>query len=137
MSSAPVSPTYKGRILGIVVLAVAQFSIGSIHVFFGFWLLFATSHISAQSPVNLQHLHFGFWSADSLLCLWNLAWQKLGLAWHCCSFPVCYRRRCFDTSEFAQHPRHSKASCGSRNRLQSYSLVVSVSKTHQSPIQGL
>lgn len=54
ISSAPVSPTYKGRILGIIVLTVTQLAIGIIHVFFGFLLLFAESSagfiISAQPP---------------------------------------------------------------------------------------
>ena len=65
ISSAPVSPTYKGRILGIVVLAVAQFTIGVIHVFSGFLLLFAspstTFILSAQLPeiYSIYTLAFG------------------------------------------------------------------------------
>jgi hypothetical protein len=43
MSGAPVFPTYRGRILGIVVLTAAQFMIGIIHVFSGVWLVFVGS----------------------------------------------------------------------------------------------
>ena len=80
ISSAPVSPTYKGRILGIVVLAVAQFTIGVIHVFFGFWLLYATSHISAQSPLiySVYTLAFG---VLTLFCAYGI-WRGRSWGWH-------------------------------------------------------
>jgi hypothetical protein len=65
VSRTHVFPTYKGRILGIVVLAVAQFTIGVIHVFFGFLLLFASPStafiLSAQLPeiYSIYTLAFG------------------------------------------------------------------------------
>jgi len=45
--------TYRGRSIGIVVLTVLQFLVGSVHVFFGLWLLAAGSQptfVSGQSP---------------------------------------------------------------------------------------
>ena len=80
MSSVHVFPTYKGRILGIVVLTVAQFLIGSIHVFFGFWLLSATSDISAQSPLiySIYTLAFGLLT---LICAYGI-WRGKSWGWH-------------------------------------------------------
>ena len=81
MSNVPVLPTYKGRILGIVILAVAQFMIGFIHVFFGFWLLFAGSSatfiISVQSPLiySVYTLAFGLLT---IICTYGV-W--LGRSW--------------------------------------------------------
>ena len=81
ISSAHVPPTYKGRILGIVVLAVAQFTIGVIHVFSGFLLLFAspstTFIISAQPPeiYSIYTLAFGLLV---LICTYGI-W--LGKSW--------------------------------------------------------
>jgi hypothetical protein len=76
---------------------------------------------------GLQHLHFGFWVAGSHFHLWNLVRQKLGLEWHCCSFHICYSGGCFYASEFAQHSRYPRVSCGSRHHLQSYGLAIPVS----------
>jgi uncharacterized membrane protein (DUF2068 family) len=80
MSNVPVFPTYKGRILGIVVLTVAQFLIGSIHVFFGVWLLSATSDISAQSPLiySIYTLVFGLLA---LICAYGI-WRGKSWGWH-------------------------------------------------------
>jgi len=81
MSSAPVFPTYKGRILGIVVLAAAQFTIGVIHVFSGFLLLFAspstTFILSAQLPENysIYTLAFGLLTLIFTYGIW------LGRSW--------------------------------------------------------
>jgi len=79
---------------------------------------------------DLQHLHFGFWIADSHFHLWTLVGQELGLEWYCCGFHVCPHRRHINTSEFAKHPRHSKVSCGSRDHLQSNGFDIPVSNTH-------
>ena len=84
ISSAPVSPTYKGRILGIVVLAVAQFTIGVIHVFSGFLLLFAspstTFILSAQLPeiYSVYTLAFG---VLTLFCAYGI-WRGRSWGWH-------------------------------------------------------
>lgn len=81
MSSAPLFPTYKGRILGIVVLAVAQFTIGVIHVFSGFLLLFASPSanfiISAQLPeiYSIYTLAFGLLALIFTYGIW------LGRSW--------------------------------------------------------
>jgi hypothetical protein len=81
MSSAHVFPTYKGRILGIVVLAVAQFTIGLIHVFSGFLLLFASPSanfiISAQLPeiYSIHTLAFGLLTLIFTYGIW------LGRSW--------------------------------------------------------
>ena len=81
ISSAPVFPTYKGRILGIVVLAVAQFTIGVIHVFSGFLLLFAspstTFILSAQLPeiYGIYTLAFGLLTLIFTYGIW------LGRSW--------------------------------------------------------
>ena len=81
ISSAPVSPTYKGRILGIVVLAVAQFTIGVIHVFSGFLLLFASPSanfiLSAQLPeiYSIYTLAFGLLTLIFTYGIW------LGRSW--------------------------------------------------------
>jgi len=66
--------------LGIVVLAVAQFTIGIIHVFFGFWLLYATSRISAQSPLiySVYTLAFG---VLTLFCAYGI-WRGRSWGWH-------------------------------------------------------
>ena len=63
--------------MGIVVLAVAQFMIGIIHVFYGFWLLYATSHISAQSPLiySVYTLAFGLLTLIFTYGIW------LGRSW--------------------------------------------------------
>jgi hypothetical protein len=86
MSRASVFPTYKGRILGIVVLAVAQFTIGIIHVFFGFWLLYATSHISAQSPLiySVYTLAFG---VLTLFCAYGFGVAEAGAGMALLQFP--------------------------------------------------
>ena len=80
MSSVHVFPTYKGRILGIVALTAAQFTIGIIHVFFGFWLLSATSNISAQSPLiySIYTLAFG---VLTLICAYGI-WRGKSWGWH-------------------------------------------------------
>jgi len=81
MSSAHVFSTYKGRILGIVVLAVAQFTIGVIHVFSGFLLLFAspstTFILSAQLPkiYSIYTLAFGLLTLIVTYGIW------LGRSW--------------------------------------------------------
>jgi hypothetical protein len=69
ISSAPVLPTYKGRILGIVVLAVAQFTIGVIHVFFGFWLLFAGSSVASVISPRLPEIYSVYTLVFGLLVL--------------------------------------------------------------------
>ena len=67
--------------MGIVILAVSQFMIGIIHVFFGFLLLFAESSaaftISAQPPLiySIYTLAFGLLT---LICTYGV-W--LGRSW--------------------------------------------------------
>jgi len=81
ISSAHVFPTYKGRILGIVVLAVAQFTIGVMHGFSGFLLLFAspstTFILSAQLPeiYSIYTLAFGLLTLIFTYGIW------LGRSW--------------------------------------------------------
>ena len=44
MTNTARSPiAYRGRIIGIVALVVAQFLVGLVHAFFGFWLFLSTS----------------------------------------------------------------------------------------------
>jgi len=83
ISSAPVSPTYKGRILGIIILTVAQVTIGIIHVLFGFLLLFAESSaafiISTQPPpiYSIYTLTFGLLTLIFTCGIWmgrNWGW---------------------------------------------------------------
>jgi uncharacterized membrane protein len=80
MSRVNILPTYKGRFLGIVALTVAQFAIGIIHVFFGVWLLSATSDVSAQSPLmySIYTLAFG---VLTLICSYGI-WRGRSWGWH-------------------------------------------------------
>jgi uncharacterized membrane protein (DUF2068 family) len=80
MSRAPVFPTYKGRTLGIVILTAAQFLIGSIHVFFGVWLISATSTISAQSPLIYSSYTLAF-GVLTLICAYGI-WRGKSWSWH-------------------------------------------------------
>jgi uncharacterized membrane protein (DUF2068 family) len=84
MSNAPVFPTYKGRILGIVVLTIAQFTIGIIHVFFGFLLLFAGSSaifiISAQ-PLLIYSIYTLAFGLLTLICAYGI-WCGKSWGWN-------------------------------------------------------
>jgi len=84
MSNVPVFPTYKGRILGIVVLTVAQFLIGSIHVFFGVLLLSASSSaafiISAQ-PSLIYSIYTLVFGVLTLICAYGI-WRGKNWGWH-------------------------------------------------------
>src|SRR3989304_2315236 len=80
MSSVHVFPTHKGRILGIVALTAAQFTIGVIHVFFGFWLLSATSDVSAQSPLIYSTYTLAF-GVLTLICAYGI-WRGRSWGWH-------------------------------------------------------
>lgn len=54
-------PTIKGRTIGVFTLTVVQFLIGGIHVFFGLWLISATTSIFLQTTqsYNIYTLTFG------------------------------------------------------------------------------
>lgn len=84
ISNAHVTLTFKGRILGIVVLTVVQFIIGVIHVFSGFLLLSASPSavfvISAQLPeiYSIYTLAFGLLTLIFAYGLWlgkNWGWN--------------------------------------------------------------
>jgi uncharacterized membrane protein (DUF2068 family) len=63
MNSAKNFPTIRGRTIGIFALTAVQFLIGSIHVFFGLWLISATatfaSFMQTTQIYNVYTLTFG------------------------------------------------------------------------------
>jgi len=61
MNSARSFPTIRGRTVSIFALTVVQFLIGCIHVFFGLWLISATTSILQQTTqiYNIYTLTFG------------------------------------------------------------------------------
>ena len=61
MNSARRFPTIRGRTVSIFALTVVQFLIGCIHVFFGLWLISATTSILQQTTqiYNIYTLTFG------------------------------------------------------------------------------
>jgi uncharacterized membrane protein (DUF2068 family) len=78
ISSAHVSLTFKGRILGIVVLAVVQFIIGVIHVFSGFLLLSASPTVQLSEIYSIYTLAFGLLTLIFAYGLWlgkNWGWN--------------------------------------------------------------
>ena len=56
-------PTIKGRTLGTFTFTIVQFLIGSVHVFFGLWLITATTNfagfLQTTQIYNLYTLIFG------------------------------------------------------------------------------
>jgi hypothetical protein len=83
MSSASGFPTYKGRILGIVVLTAAQFTIGIIHVFFGVWLVFAESSVFIMStqPSVIYTIYTLAFGVLTLICAYGI-WRGNRWGWH-------------------------------------------------------
>ena len=74
--------TYRGRSIGIVVLTVLQFLVGSVHVFFGLWLLAAgyqPTFVSGQSPevYGVYTLAFGL----LVLIFTSGIWLSKGWGW--------------------------------------------------------
>jgi uncharacterized membrane protein (DUF2068 family) len=67
--------------LGIIVLAVAQFTIGIIHVFFGFLLLFAESSAALIIPVQPSLIYSIYTLAFGLLILIFAYGIWLGRRW--------------------------------------------------------
>jgi len=63
MNSARSFPTIRGRTVGTFFLALVQFLIGGIHVFFGLWLISATATITFLEQTtqiyNFYTLTFG------------------------------------------------------------------------------
>ncbi len=79
MSQKPVFPTYHGKSLGIIALTASQFLIGTIHVFFGLWLL--TSEITAGSQATIPYdVYTVVFGVLTLLFAW-LIWQGKKLGW--------------------------------------------------------
>ena len=80
--SSPHGPVnYRGRSLGIIVLTVAQFLVGAIHVFSGMWLLIAGFTFSAQSPeiYSVYTLIFGLLSLAFAGGIWlGNSWGWIG-----------------------------------------------------------
>jgi hypothetical protein len=72
----PAPITFKGRTLGITVLAVLQILIGVIHVFFGFLLLSSTPEIIDSSSQTTNAIYcsytiiFGFAVAVLAIGIW-------------------------------------------------------------------
>ena len=78
ISRAYVSLTFKGRILGIVVLTVVQFIIGVIHVFSGFLLLLASPSAQLPEIYSVYTLAFGLLTLIFAYGLWlgkNWGWN--------------------------------------------------------------
>jgi hypothetical protein len=74
----PVTFTYKGRSLGIVVLTAAQLFIGVIHVFYGALLIaFGTSILQATEAYDVYTLVFGL----SVLVFTVFIWQGKKVGW--------------------------------------------------------
>lgn len=76
-------PSYKGRNFGIVVLVVIQSIIGSIHVVFGIWLLFATND-SASLGFTLCHIYswYTLLYGASILVFSVGLWFKKNWGWY-------------------------------------------------------
>jgi len=76
-------PSYKGRNFGIVVLVVIQSIIGSIHVVFGIWLLFATND-SAFLGFTLCHIYswYTLLYGVSILVFSVGLWLKKNWGWY-------------------------------------------------------
>ena len=83
MSNVKPAVTYHGRSIGIIILTATQLLVGVLHVFFGLWLLvassFADSAISAQSPLfySVYTLVFGLLTLIFTVGIWlrkNWGW---------------------------------------------------------------
>jgi len=75
------TPAFKGRFLGVAVLVAVQFSIGVIHVIFGFALLSGSFSVAALSVTPLVYSIYT--SAYGLLTLLftYLVWVGKRLGW--------------------------------------------------------
>ena len=74
----PVTVTYKGRRLGIIVLTAFQLLIGIIHVLFGALLIaFGASLLQATEAYNVYTLVFGL----SVLVFTVFIWQDKKVGW--------------------------------------------------------
>ncbi len=68
----PVTVTYKGRSIGILVLTVAQLFIGAIHVLIGALLLiFGASILQATEAYNVYTLVFGLLVMVFAMFIWQ------------------------------------------------------------------
>lgn len=78
-------PTFKGRTLGITTLTILQLLIGAVHVFFGSWLLTASTSIVPFSVMESSTIYsvytvmFGFAAAILAYGIWlQKSWGSLG-----------------------------------------------------------
>jgi len=72
MNKKPNIPTYKGRIIGVVILTVAQLFVGTIHVLFGFLLLsFGASLLQATLAYNIYTIVFGLLACVFAVFIWQ------------------------------------------------------------------
>lgn len=71
--SKPISPTYKGRAIGIVALTGVQLLIGAIHIFFGALLsaLGNSASIQANVAYNSYTIAFGLLTIIFAVYIWQ------------------------------------------------------------------
>lgn len=77
MSKKGTIPTYKGRIIGILILTSAQLFVGAIHVFFGFLLLsFEPFLMNATVAYDIYTITFGLLISLFAVLIWSV--KKMG-----------------------------------------------------------
>ncbi len=72
---------YRGRSLGIIVLSVAQFLVGAIHVFSGIWLLIAGSSAGFVFSAQSAWIYSAYTLIFGLLTLVFASGIWLGRTW--------------------------------------------------------